>query len=52
MFLLGKDIKVITPEETYSAVATDIDDDAHLIVTLPDNSTRVLNAGEISIKPH
>ncbi len=52
MFLLGKDINVITPNGTYSAVATDIDDDGHLIVTLPDKSINVLNAGEISIKPY
>ena len=50
MFLLGKEITVISPESTYSAVATDIDSDAHLVVTLADNSRRILNAGEISIK--
>ena len=52
MFLLGKDINVIAHNITYSAVATDIDEDGHLIVTLPDKSVRVLNAGEISIKPY
>ena len=51
MFLLGKEVNVVTPTSTYSAVATDIDVDAHLLVTLPDNSVNVLNAGEISIKP-
>ena len=51
MFLLGKEINVISPESTYSAKATDIDNDAHLTVTLPDGSKRTLNAGEISIRP-
>ena len=51
MFLLGKEINVISPNSRYSAVASDIDDDAHLIVTLPDGSKKVLNAGEISIRP-
>ena len=50
MFLIGKEITVIAPTESYSAVASDIDDDGHLIVTLCDGTVRVLNAGEISIK--
>ena len=51
MFLLGKEITVISGTDAYLATVTDIDDDAHLTVTLPDNSVKVLNAGEISIKP-
>ena len=50
MFLLGIEINVIAPTESYSAVAADIDTDGHLIVTLCDGTVRVLNAGEISIK--
>ena len=50
LFMLGKEINVITPNETYRAVATDIDDEAHLIVTLPDLTKKTLSAGEISIR--
>ena len=52
MFLLGKEINVITPTNIYPATATDIDADGHLIVTLADNSVKVLNTGEISIRPY
>ena len=51
LFMLGKEINVITPTTTYVATATDIDDDAHLIVTLDNGEKRVLSAGEISIRP-
>ena len=50
LFMLGKEINVITPNETYVATATDIDSDAHLIVTLQNGEKRILSAGEISIK--
>lgn len=50
LFMLGKEINVITPTETYVATAIDIDADAHLIVTLPNNEERTLSAGEISIR--
>ena len=49
LFMLGKKINVITPTATYVATATDIDDDAHLIVTLDTAEKRILSAGEISI---
>ena len=52
MFLLGKEITVISSNETYPVIATDISPDAHLIVTLRDNSTKVLNSGEISIRSY
>ena len=48
--MLGSDITVITPNETYCARAVDIDENAHLIISLPDASTRTLEAGEISIR--
>ena len=51
LFMLGKEITVITPTTTYVATATDIDDDAHLIVTLDNGEKRVLSAGEICIRP-
>ncbi len=48
--MLNSEISVITPTETYSAKAVDIDENAHLIVSLPDGSIRSLEAGEISIR--
>ena len=51
LFFLGEEITVIESDKTYSAVATDIDDMCHLIVTLPDGNTKNLFSGEISIKP-
>ncbi|MBR2388379.1 MAG: biotin--[Clostridia bacterium] len=48
--MLGEEIEVITPNETYTARAVDIDENAHLIVSLSNGSKRVLDAGEISIK--
>lgn len=51
LFFLGEEITVTEADKTYTAVATDIDDMCHLIVTLPDGKTRSLFSGEISIKP-
>ena len=48
--MLDSEINVITPKETYIARAVDIDNNAHLIVVLPDGSRRSLDAGEISIR--
>ncbi len=48
--MLNSEIYVLTPKETYTAYAIDIDENAHLIVSLPDGSERILDAGEISIK--
>ena len=50
LFVLGKEITVHTPRESFLAVAKDLDRDAHLIVTLKDGSKTVLSAGEISIR--
>ena len=52
LFVLGKEINVISPLETYTATAIDIDDNAHLIVILADGSKKSLDAGEISIKTY
>lgn len=52
LFVLGREVNVITPNETYSATAIDIDNDAHLIVLLPDGTKKTLDAGEISIKTY
>ncbi len=50
LFMLGHEITVHTPDGSYMARATDIDDECHLIVTLPNGEKRVLSSGEISIK--
>ena len=52
LFMLGHEVNVITPNETYLATAIDIDSDAHLIVLLPDGTKKTLDAGEISIKTY
>lgn len=53
-FLIGKKVTVhpvIDNEATdYTAVVKEITDDAKLIVQLPDNSTKALDSGEISIR--
>ncbi len=51
LFFLGEEITVIESDKTYVAVATDIDDMCHLVVTLSDGNTKSLFSGEISIKP-
>lgn len=51
LFFLGEEISVIEGENTYKAVARDIDGMCHLIVRLTDGSEKVLYGGEISIKP-
>lgn len=51
IFFLGEEITVIESDKTYSATAMDIDDMCHLIVALPDEKTKCLFSGEISIKP-
>jgi len=48
--VLGKEVAVHSPNGIYAAVAYDIDEDCHLIVTLPDGTKKVLSSGEISIR--
>lgn len=50
--LLGKTLSVtplVGTPETYSATAIDITENAELVVRLPDNSTRILNSGEVTL---
>ncbi|MBQ7499829.1 MAG: biotin--[Clostridia bacterium] len=47
----GRKITVISPNETYTAVAGDIDEDAHLTVVRPNGRKTVLISGEVSILP-
>lgn len=53
-FLLGQEITVFPligdVSKSYRARATAIDDNAGLVVTLPDGSTRTLSSGEVSLK--
>lgn len=50
--LLGREITVYPPEGTpYPAVATDIDRDARLVITLPSGETRTLSCGEVTTRP-
>ena len=51
LFFLGEEITIFEADKTYKAVATDIDDMCHLIITFPDGETKKLFSGEISIKP-
>lgn len=51
LFFLGEEITILEADKTYNAMATDIDDMCHLIITLPDGTTKSLFSGEISIKP-
>ena len=37
-------------KSSYKAVATDIDENAGLVVTLADGTTRTLQTGEVSLK--
>ena len=53
-FLLGREITVFPligdVTKSYKAIASAIDDNAGLVVTLPDGSTRTLSSGEVSLK--
>ncbi len=53
-FLIGKQLTVFPligdQESSYKATATDIDENAGLIVTLKDGTTRILHSGEVSLK--
>ena len=50
MNMLGKNIKVISANQEYDALALDINEKGKLIVELPDKSTRILSSEDISIK--
>jgi len=53
-FLLGQEITVFPligdTKKSYKAIASDIDENAQLIVTLKDGSRRIINSGEVSLK--
>lgn len=48
--LTGRTVTVCGSGEPYEAEATGIDDEAGLIVRLPDGGTRVLRTGEVSVR--
>ncbi len=48
--VIGKDIKVITPTESYSAKAVEIDENFGLTVITEDGIKKTLRSGEISIR--
>ena len=50
LFMLGEEITVISPTETYNAIAIDIDNNAHLIIKTNDNTKKAISAGEISTR--
>lgn len=53
-FLLGQELTVYPligdEKSSYKATATDIDENAGLIVTLPDGTKRTLSSGEVTLK--
>ncbi len=49
-FLIGKELTVIKPNASYPATAIAIDEDARLIVKLPNGATEALDSGEVSVK--
>ena len=53
-FLLGRELTVFPligdEKSSYKATATDIDENAGLIVTLPDGTKKTLNSGEVTLK--
>ena len=51
LFFLGEEITVTEADNSYKAIAKDIDDMCHLIVETEDGKTKTLFGGEISIKP-
>ncbi len=50
LFFLGQEITVISPQEEYRAIATDIDSMCRLKVQKENGETITLNSGEISVK--
>lgn len=50
LFVLGKEITVVSPSGDYSARAKDINQNAELIVEDKNGQTHVLNSGEIRLK--
>ena len=49
--LIGKEINVISGENSTRALALEIDDKARLVVKLSDGEIKTLSSGEVSIRP-
>lgn len=49
-FVIGKEVEVHSGNQIYNAKAIDIDENAGLILELPDKTKQTLIAGEVSIK--
>lgn len=49
-FLIGEDVNVHTGNDIYPAKVLDIDDNAHLVILLPDGNKKTLTSGEVSIR--
>lgn len=47
---LGKQVRVISPSETITAVAEQLHDDGSLTVVLEDGHRKTVNAGEVSVR--
>ncbi|WMJ90411.1 biotin--[acetyl-CoA-carboxylase] ligase [Anaerocolumna sp. MB42-C2] len=50
-FLIGKEINIISGDKLQNARALEIDENARLVVQLPDGEIKALSSGEISIRP-
>jgi len=49
--LIGREIHVVTGDKLLNATAMDIDENARLIVKLPDGEIKALSSGEVSVRP-
>ncbi len=49
--VIGKNVQVIAPNETYTAFVKQIDDNGALVIELEDGSEKLLQSGEISLRP-
>ena len=50
-FLIGKEVNIISGDQLQNAKALDIDENARLVVQLPDGEIKTLSSGEVSIRP-
>lgn len=50
LMLLGREVLVHTPKESYCARAVDLDEDYHLMVETPEGERIALSSGEVSIR--
>ena len=48
--LIGEDVTVIKPTESYTAHVTDINEKCELVLSLPDGSEETLSTGEVSVR--